>query len=187
MFTARSGGSTVLCSLSAWAVQLQLSASWAEIGRHWFCLQGCPGVSVPLSFPFCLGQDEQRLVADPVLGAASALLRGCGGFDAFPASVPHSSAHALGEQGHQSSLRGSAGSSPWGLPVPRLGFDVNTDGPDGQGSPWGCQSLLSPAFMPCRSCSLYWNGNKNGSQLPREISETVCCRKVSIYVQKKNR
>lgn len=72
-----------------------------------------------------------------------------------------------------------------------LEFHVKTDAPYGLSAGWvplGLRIPYEPCLIPCRSCGLYWNGNKNGFELPREISETVCCRKVSIYSwQKKNR
>lgn len=175
MFTARSGGSTVLCSLSAWAV---LGWNW----RHWFCLQGCPGCQHTWAFLFAwdrMSRDLSQLLCweQPQLCWGAVM-----GTGAFPALCPMALLMLWDSRDISWHLRGSAGAALGGSCPSGLGLGVNTDG---QGPLWGCQSLLSPAFMPCRSCSLYWNGNKNGSQLPREISETVCCRKVSIYVQKK--
>lgn len=68
------------------------------------------------------------------------------------------------------------------------GSHVHADASDGSvkaGSLLACESLMSSALILCRCGSLYWYGNKNGFELPREISETLCCRKVSIYSRQK--
>lgn len=40
-----------------------------------------------------------------------------------------------------------------------------------------CLKSNSSSFSRC--CSLHWHGDKDGSQLPGKVSETLCCGKVS--------
>lgn len=162
-----------------WAAQLQeLGAKWPGCSEEALVLlQGCPAVAVHQSQPFLCPTCSAGSTGGAGWGCAGSLMLFL----------------TLGDQGlllwatagtFLGSLRGlwSGAALGWCLLL-QLGlqFGVNTDGPDG---PVPAGSLMSPALLPCRSCSLHWHGNKNGSELPREISETLCSRKVSI--QEKN-